>query len=414
MAFSRRFAVTCVLVCSLAAWLLPASVSARDIVLGMSAAFTGPSRSLGIELYRGSKAYFDHINRRGGIRGNRVRLIPLDDGYNPVPAVENTIRLLRNTDVLCLFNYVGTPTVTRALPLLNTKEGRGKLLFFPFTGAQPQREYPYARRVFNLRASYRQEMQELVNRLSIAGRRRIAVFYQNDAYGRSGWDAVRRALNVHRLDIVGEATYSRGAQSHDTMQTQVNIIMQSRPEAIVCVSSYEASAAFIRDARNAGVDLPIANLSFAGSERLLSLLLALERQTGNDYTSDLINTQVVPCYTDTTLPSARLYSRLMLEYPPEVPEPWGQGYTPDEFSYVGFEGFLNAVVMAHILDLYLATPGQNLSDVVESIRDYDAGIDATVTFGPDRHQGLNRVYLTTVRDGKFVPVADEDWQQWSR
>lgn len=391
----------------------PGSGTAKDIVLGMSAAFTGPSRGLGIELYRGSMAYFEHVNRAGGIGGRRIRILALDDGYNPDPAVENSIRLMNDPDVLCLFNYVGTPTVTRVLPFLNTELGQGKLLFFPFTGAQPQREYPYARRVFNLRASYRQEVQELVNELSFIGRRRVGVFYQNDAYGRSGWDSVRRALSLHRLDIVGEATYRRGATFADSMRQQVDILLESRPEVIVSVGSYEASAAFIRDARDAGMDIPIANLSFAGSESLLELLLQAGQENGKDYTRNLINSQVVPNYTDKTLPAARLYMRLMRENPPVIPAPFTDGYKPFEFSFVGFEGFLNAIVMTHILERYLTSPEKTLAEVVEGVRDFDAGIDTTVTFGPDRHQGITRVYFTTVVDGKFVPVEAKDWQQWS-
>ncbi|WP_147822396.1 ABC transporter substrate-binding protein [Salidesulfovibrio onnuriiensis] len=406
-----RFLLSCALVlCVLS--LTSVAGFAKDIVLGMSAAFSGPSRSLGIELYRGSSAYFNYVNRSGGIQGHMVRILPLDDGYNPTPALENTIRLLKDRNVLCLYNYVGTPTVTRVLPLLNTGQARDKLMFFPFTGAQSQRDYPYVRRVFNLRASYRQEMQELVNRLSLVGRRRIAVLYQNDAYGRSGWDAVRRALRTHRLDIVGEATYRRGASFSDSMAEQVAIVTGRRPEAIVTVGSYEACAAFVRDARDAGVDVPIANLSFSCSESLLQLLLEAGQAKGRDYTANLINTQVVPDYRDRTLAAAQLYIQLMTESPPAVPEGLKGDYIPLEYSYAGFEGFLNAVVMTHILRLQYDRPGKPLEKIVEGIRDFDAGIDVTVTFGPDRHQGLNRVYFTTVKDGRFAPIDAEDWRQW--
>ena len=126
-------------------------VHADDIVLGMSAAFRGPSKGLGIELYRGSMAYFKHVNEGGGINGKKVVIKTYNDGYNPTPAIKNTIDLVTKDNVLLLFNYVGTPTVTRILPLLKKYSDRDTYLFFPFTGAQPQREFPYNEYVFNLR-----------------------------------------------------------------------------------------------------------------------------------------------------------------------------------------------------------------------------------------------------------------------
>ena len=128
--------------------------SVKDIVIGMSAAFQGPSRALGRELYQGSMAYIEHINTTGGIAGKPIVIKAYDDSYDPVSAVENTLRLIEQDKVLLLFDYVGTPTVTRVLPLLRIYSDRRMPLFFPYTGAQPQREAPYDRFVFNLRASY--------------------------------------------------------------------------------------------------------------------------------------------------------------------------------------------------------------------------------------------------------------------
>ena len=182
----------------------------RDIVLGMSAAFRGPSRGLGIELYRGTMAYLEHVNRNGGIDGRKIVIKAYDDGYNPLPAIENTIRLVEKDDPFLLYGYVGTPTVTRILPLLKLYQERKIYLFCPFTGALPQRQPPYDQFVFNLRASYYQETAGLVDHLVDIGRERIAVFYQIDAFGRGGWDGVRTALAGKKLRVVGEATYRRG------------------------------------------------------------------------------------------------------------------------------------------------------------------------------------------------------------
>ena len=134
-----------------------------EIVLGMSAAFSGPSRGLGSELFRGARAYFNHANADGGVGGRKIALKLYDDGYQPDPCVRNTMKLMLEDRVFLLFGYVGTPTVTRVLPLLKKFQDEQVYLFFPFTGAQPQREPPYGDFAFNLRASYRQETAGLVD-----------------------------------------------------------------------------------------------------------------------------------------------------------------------------------------------------------------------------------------------------------
>lgn len=392
----------------------PVAWASESFLLGMSAAFTGPSKGLGVELYRGSMAYFAFLNESGGINGNHVNIVPLDDGYQPGPAIENTIQFLEDENILCLFNYVGTPTVTRILPLLKGYKGHQKLLFFPFTGAEPQRQQPYKSYVFNLRASYVDEIDGLVNRFADGGRRRIAVFYQADAYGRSGWDGTRKALAVRNLSLAGEATYRRGASFEDSMRRQVDILMRSRPDAVISVGSYAACAAFIRDARDMGLDVPIANVSFVGSENLLVLLEKAEAESGQDYTRNLVNTQIVPSYEDLSLPAVREYRKCMDRYAPPPPSLTADHYLPLKYSFTSFEGFLNAKAMAQILASYEEAPTSGIRWAAEFIRNADLGIDVPVNFSPGNHQGLEKVYFTTVRDGKFVPLDEEQWQSWRK
>ena len=264
---------------------LPGRLLAEDIVIGMSAAFTGPSKGLGIELYRGSIAYLEHVNRTGGIYGQKIVIKAYDDGYNPIPAIRNTIKLIEQDNAFLLFNYVGTPTATRMLPLLKSYKGRFVYLFTPFTGAEPLRQPPYGEYVFNLRASYSDETKGLVDNFVSAGRSRIAVFYQADAYGRSGWDGVTKALAKNfGLKMVGEATYRRGAEYSESFKEQVEIIRKASADVVISIGAYAVCAAFIRDARNAGLNIPIANLSFVGSESMAELLLQSSRTAGKDYT----------------------------------------------------------------------------------------------------------------------------------
>jgi ABC-type branched-subunit amino acid transport system substrate-binding protein len=350
-------------------------------------------------------AYFDHINKTGGINGLRVRIKTYDDAYDPTKAILNTIKLIEQDKVFALFNYVGTPTVTRVLPVLTRFRNRQMFLMFPFTGAEPQRSPPYDQFAFNLRASYGDETAELVNYFMVSNRSRIGIFYQVDAYGRSGWDGVRNALQNFGTRIAAEATYRRGAPYSTSMKTQVEILRAAKVDAVISIGAYAAAAAFVRDAVDAGWDVPIANVSFVGSESMLQLLLDESKKTGRDYTRRLVNSQVVPSYEDTSLPAVREYRELTAKYAPPPPPGFGNPGAPPAVSFVGFEGFLNAKLMVEILRRMGSVPDPlQLRDTVEAIHDFDLGIASAVTFTPQQNQGLSTVYYTRVENGRFVPL----------
>ena len=384
-----------------------------DIVLGVSAAFSGPSRGLGIELYRGAQAYFSYVNDNGGVNGRRIILKLYDDGYQPDACVTNTLRLMQEDNVFLLFGYVGTPTVTRVLPLLKRFSDQQVYLFFPFTGAEPQREPPYGEFAFNLRASYRQETAGLVDNFVRIGRRRVAVFYQIDAYGRSGWAGVREALAGHGETIAGEATYARGTPFGASMRRQVEILQAESPDAVICIGAYAACAAFARDAVDLGLHVPVANLSFVGSENLQRTVRE-RRGNPDSYTRFLVNSQVVPAYDNATLPAINQYHRLMFQYDPQLPEDLerlteGESYQPLARGFVSLEGFLNARMMTEILRRLGRRPDRSrLQQAVFSVRNFSLGIDESVSFGPNRRQGMQRVYYT-VADGSHFALL-RDWE----
>jgi branched-chain amino acid transport system substrate-binding protein len=386
---------------------------ADEIVLGMSAPFHGPSRGLGIELYRGSMAYFDHVNSEGGVHGRKIVIKAYDDGYNPIPAIENTVRLIEKDNVFLLFDYVGTPTTTRCLPLLKLHRSQSIFLFFPFTGAEPQRQQPYGEFAFNLRASYYQETGGLVDHFIKIGRKKVAVFYQIDAYGRNGWEGVRLGLARHDLTMVAEATYQRGTTFKESLARQVDVLRQADADAVISIGSYAACAAFIRDARDAGWNVPIANISFVGSENLLALLQGGGKANGNDYTRNLINSQVVPSYNDESLPALREYRQLMERYKPLPPaDLLNEEYQPAPNSFVSLEGFLNAKLLVAILDK-MGPPfdRKRLKQAAHAINGFDLGIGELVSIAED-NQALDRVYYTVVRNGRFESLTD--WTKWTK
>jgi branched-chain amino acid transport system substrate-binding protein len=383
-------------------------VNAKDIKIGMSAAFRGPSAGLGTELYRGAQAYYEEINQRGGLHGRTISVVALDDGYEPTPCIRNTIELVEKEQVFFLSNYVGTPTLTRALPVIKRYADRHVILVGNFTGAQPQREEPYVEQVFNIRASYRQEMMALVDRFWQIGARKFGVYYQIDAYGRSGTDGVARALAQRGTKIFAEATYVRHAKFGDDMSPAVQALRQAGVDVVLCTGAYQGCGAFVRIARDMGWTVPISNVSFVGSEAMLSLLVNHGRASGRDYTQALINSQVVPSYDDVGLPGVLEYRALMEKHNPQLPRGVRDAQQPVEhFSFRSLEGFVNAKVIVEGLRRAGPSPTRaGFRQALESLKNFDLGIGAPLNFGPERHQGLDNVYFTSVVNDRWAPITD--------
>jgi branched-chain amino acid transport system substrate-binding protein len=197
------------------------------------------------------------------------------------------------------------------------------------------------------------------------------------------------------------------------MSAQVDILRATEAYAVISIGSYAACAAFIRDARDAGWNVPIANVSFVGSESLLKLLLETGRANGNDYTKDLINSQVVPSYHDTALPAVQEYRELLARFKPMPPSSLlKDDYQPLPHSFVSLDGFLNAKLLVAILEK-MGPPFERrrLVKATESIHDLELGIGVRLSFNGG-NQASEQVYYTVVKDGTFVPLTD--WTRWRR
>jgi branched-chain amino acid transport system substrate-binding protein len=383
-------------------------ISAREIRIGMSAAFKGTAAGLGTEFYRGAQAYYDEVNARGGVFGRMLTVLGLDDNYEPLPCVRNTIHLLEKESVFFLSNYVGTPTLTRALPVIKRYADQHIVLVGNFTGAQPQREAPYVEHVFNIRASYRQEMAALVDRFWQLGARRVGVYSQADAYGRSGTDGVARALAARGARIAAETTYLRGTRFEDDVTPAVTALRKAGVDAVLCTGAYQGCGAFVRTARDQGWTAPISNVSFVGSDAMLRLLVQHGKSQGRDYTRALVNSQVVPSYDDVSLPGVVEYRALMERHNPAVPAALrDEKYVPQRHSFISLEGYVNARVVVEALRRAGPHPTRlGFRQALESLKGFDLGIGAALTFGPERHQGLDSVYFTRVDGERWVPITD--------
>jgi branched-chain amino acid transport system substrate-binding protein len=366
----------------------PAELS--PIVIGVSNVQTGPASILGQTLLQGSTAYFNLVNQKGGIRGRKVSIILKDDKYEPDLAVQNTNELIERNKVFFLFDYVGTPTLTRVLPLLKYYEKEGIVNVAPFTGADPQRTPPYDRFVFNISASYREETRALVRYLYHQGYRRIGFLGQADASGKSGQIGVSSALEEYGLRIVSSVTYPRHQDFETLMAAQVKLLREAGADALIAVGFYGPCAAFVRDARLTGWNVPIANVSFVDPAVLLQKLRQTSKDLGVDLTANLINSQVVPLPDDVRYP-------LVVDYRAHN--------RAESYSGVALEGWLNAVVATEALRRAGPNPSrEDFIQAIESLHDFDPGLGFKLEFSSVIHQGLHKVWLSQTVNGRWLPV----------
>lgn len=372
----RRESLKC-LAASLGAFTLPTFAQDRTIVLGQSAALTGPAAQLGLQLRAGAKLYFDAVNAAGGVHGQRIELVSLDDGYEPDRCVANTQHLIQS-NVFALFGYIGTPTSLAALP--HVKEARIPF-FAPFTGAQGLRD-PFNRYIFHVRASYFEETAAIVRQLTELDLKKIAVFYQDDAYGQAGLEGVRRALAVRGLKPVALGTVKRNTVD---VAKSLEDILPAGPDAIVQISAYKSCAAFIRQARALGYGGTFFNVSFVGTQALADEL----GKIGNG----VVVSQVMPFPFSTTTGISREYLAAIQHA--------GNELKP---NYSGIEGYIAAKVMVEGLRRAGPNPSRDtLVAALESIQNASFG-GFNVNFGSHDHVGSNYVDLSMLTEDGRVRV----------
>ena len=342
------------------------------LVLGQSAPFTGPSAQLGIQFNQGAKLFLDQYNAQPGRRNLVIK--NLDDGYEPDRCAANTQKFIEE-DVFALFGYIGTPTSLAALPLAV----KDKVPFIaPVTGAMALRE-PFQKNVFHLRASYDDETAMVVKQLTNLGLKKIAVFQQNDAYGKAGLDGVTAALAQQSLKPVALATVERN--SVDVAQA-VKTIVAARPDAVVQVSAYKSCAAFIREARKAGYGGTFFNLSFVGTQ-------ALADELGKEAAGVMV-TQVVPSPYNPANALTREFT--------EAVRKAGNGASA---NFSSMEGYLAAKVLAEGLRKVSGKPTRdNLIAGLEGIdRQQVGGFEGS--FSARNHVGSKFVELSMLTgDGR--------------
>jgi len=353
-------------------------VSDSEIVLGQSCATTGPAEALGKGMKLGMNAYFSKINDEGGIAGKKVKLITKDDGYEPDRAIANTKALINDDKVFMLIGEVGTPTSKAVVP---TAEAAKVPFFGPFTGAEFLRN-PYKKYVINVRASYNQEMEKLAEYLvDKKGMKKIALFYQNDGYGQAGKNGIVKALKKRDLVLCGEGTYERNTVA---VKGGLMKIRKSEPDAVIMVGAYKPCAEFIKLGKKFIKGATFCNISFVGTKALKSELGA----SGEG----CIVSQVVSFPWDTSISLVQEYTDVMKKYAPG-----------EETGFVSLEGYMVAKLFCMVAAKTPTLTREAFIETVNSTGTFDLG-GITLTYGPDDHQGMDKVFLTVIKGGEIKPL----------
>ena len=355
-------------------------VTDSSITLGMSAPFTGPNGLYGMQMREAMLAHFDQVNRSGGVNGRKVELITIDDGYETERTLSNTKTLIQEKQVFALMGYYGSTPTTEAMnkvfgpakvPLVGTISGAGTL-------REPQSTNPNSRYMFNIRASYADEAEAIVNQIVALGLKNIAVFYQNDGFGKSGLEGVTNALKRANLAPVAVGTVERNSLD---VAKATEAISKVNPQAVVMVTLYKPTAAFVKAMKQLGQFPMFLTLSPVGAE-------VLAQELGNDARGIGIS-QVVPYPWNDTIGVVRDYQRLLDKQ-------------KDKFSYYGLEGYITARLMTEALKkLGKDVSREKLVTTLEGMQNFDLG-GFKVNYGANNRLGSRYVELTVVGAGGKV------------
>jgi len=357
-------------------------ITDTTITLGMSAPLSGPNAAYGLDMRHTIAAYFDSVNKAGGVHGRKLALEVLDDGYETERAVANTRSLIKDKGVFALLGFYGSSPTTEAMnqvfgpakvPLVGTISGAGTLRESLTLNAN-------GRYMFNVRTSYADETAVIVNYLASMGIGRVAVFYQNDGFGKSGLDGINAALAQRKLEAVAIATVERNSLD---VAAAVDAIAKAKPQAVIMVTLYKPTAAFIKAMKQGGNNPLFMALSPVGTEQLI-------RELGDVSPRGLGISQVVPYPWSAAIPVVREYQKVSAK--------------PGVYSYYGMEAYLMARTMVEGLK---RTPAKDISReqlvaALEGLGNFDLG-GFKLNYGPASRQGASFVELTVLgANGKLL------------
>lgn len=349
------------------------------IKIGMVNDQSGPNKGAGIAMRVGVSAYFQAVNDRGGVNGNRIELVTANDQYDPDKTVDGVLKLMEEHRIFAVVGTIGTSNGVSILPIVKEQ----KLPFIgPRSGAANFRT-PVTAEVINIRASHQQEIDRLVDLLvKEGGAKRFAVFYQNDTFGTEILSCTESALKRHGLALAAKGSFERGTLA---VTSALSSILEAKPDAIIMGSVYAPGAEFAKAARKEGLKGFIVSGSFAGGTNLV--------KAAGPAAEGIIFSQVVPPLNDLNLPLTRECKEAVEKHPEEA-----------GFNSVSLEGCITAKSIILALE-HAGTPPtkEGFLKAYEAMQDADLG-GIKLSFSPTNHQGQSNVYLEVVQGGKLTPL----------
>jgi ABC-type branched-subunit amino acid transport system substrate-binding protein len=348
-------------------------LTAGSMVIGQSAPLTGANAELGNDIRNGALAYFAKVNAAGGVHGRRIELLTLDDA-NQVPRAEaNTKKLVEETGVFALFGYA---SATLSRPALPTVAKHGVPFLAPFTGADPMRVFN--KHVYNMRGSYAEELEKVVEHYVPLGVKRFSIVYYDDVVGRENHTAVARALKQRNLEAVSVASFKDRAKPD--IEAGVRQVAAGTPDVVILTTLYKASADFIKLARRSGLGAQMASNSFPGAS-------PLAKELGKDGAGVVVAT-VVPPPTKRSLP-------IVQEYQAAIEKQLGK----KDYSFTSLESFIGAKVTVEALRRAGPRPTrEGFMQALDGMTSFDAG-GYVVGFSPSNHNGSSFVELAVIGRG---------------
>lgn len=367
-------------------------VTDKEIVIGSCADLEGPTKSRGKEQKEAVQAYFDQVNKRGGVNGRKLRLLSHDDSYDPYRAPSCFAELMKEEAFMGAYFIGSGPGVKYAIMAQSHK--------MPILGINGGPEFlytPVKHYVFNVRSSYFDQTEQAINHLwNDVGARRIAVVYQDDAYGASIWEATKKTLEKLGGTPVLVDSFPRPNKQGviEGLPRVIDDVKASHPDAVILGGVGSPDAKIVGELRKTGM------------EAVYVAITNDPKYYKSGVAEGTVMIQPFPPIERKDLPAVMQYTRLLK-----------QSFPKSEATSVGLEAFVDTKVIVEAL----RRAGKELTresfiEALETLHDFDVGLgpasEDKVNFDAGDHKGLHIAYVTIVQDGQ--PVVLTDWKRVSK
>lgn len=347
----------------------------NEVVLCQAAPYSGLLAAANSESISGALAYFEYVNKKGGVSGRKIRLETRDDKQDPKLTLELTQQLV-DKGCFALFMYRTSPSLQAILPLVNSQS-------IPLVAPQVGPQFLYDdtnKTIFNIRASYREEVTRAIEQLVSTGISRIALVHATDAFGQEGVAGVDEARKKFKFDIVGKQALDNRSPE---VQAAVDMIVSTAPQASLIVMGNKPTAEIVKRVKAKGVYSQFITLSNNSSQAFVDEL-------GKDGHGVMV-VQVIPHPQSAWIGLTKEYIKLQKESPNL------------KISYGSYLGFISAKFFVE----GLKRSGKNLTrerfvDSLSAAREIDLG-GLTISTAGNLGRTGTFIELTMIgRNGQFI------------